>query len=126
MLRQRHKNPRRLPVPPGPPASVPWIRHAFQMPTSYQWVTFREWTETYGMVALVSSINVGLTSITVGNVVSVEAFGQHIVVLGSLKACIDLCERRSSVYSDRPDVPMLRDLYVWCSQNKRKLRTYAR
>ncbi|EIN07331.1 cytochrome P450 [Punctularia strigosozonata HHB-11173 SS5] len=95
VLRQRQKNPRRLPVPPGPLASIPWIKHAFQMPTSHQWVTFREWTETYG------------------DVVSVEAFGQHIVVLGSLKACIDLCERRSSVYSDRPDVPMLRDLMGW-------------
>ncbi|EIN07330.1 cytochrome P450 [Punctularia strigosozonata HHB-11173 SS5] len=87
--------PGHLPFPPGPPAPIPWIKHAFQIPSNHQWLTFSDWHKIYG------------------DVISVKAFGQHIVVLGSLKACTDLCEKRSSVYSDRPDLPMLKELMGW-------------
>jgi hypothetical protein len=48
---------------------------------------------------------------TTGDIVSVKAFGQCIIILGSMKACIDLLDKRSHNYSDRPRFPML-DLYV--------------
>jgi len=37
-----------------------------------------------------------------GDIVHLEALGQHIVILNSAKAAIDLLERRSSIYSGRP------------------------
>jgi hypothetical protein len=48
-----------------------------------------------------------------GDVVSVEAFGQRYIILGSFKAVTDLFERRSSNFSDRPIIPMLHELYEY-------------
>jgi hypothetical protein len=38
--------------------------------------------------------------------------GQPMVILNSRDACIDLLEKRSSIYSDRPRLVMLNELYV--------------
>ncbi|EIN04655.1 CyP450 monooxygenase [Punctularia strigosozonata HHB-11173 SS5] len=84
-----------LPLPPSPSASIPWIRHAFQIPTERPWLTYKSWSDIYG------------------DILSFEAFGKRYVILGSLKATMDLLERRSSNYSDRPEVPMLNDLSGW-------------
>jgi hypothetical protein len=34
---------------PGPPGHVPWIRNAFQIPPTYQWLAFNRWHEAYGI-----------------------------------------------------------------------------
>jgi hypothetical protein len=47
-----------------------------------------------------------------GDIFSVEALGSRYVVLGSREACIDLFEKKGSNTSDKPDIPMLTDLYV--------------
>ena len=99
-----------LQYPPGPVARIPWIGNAFQIPAGTPWLTFMEWCKEYGMCysssrSLASSIVSGL-----GDIISVESFGQRIVILGSYKACVDLLERRSGNYSDRPHVPMLTEL----------------
>jgi hypothetical protein len=39
------------------------------------------------------------------DIVHVELFGTHIVVLNSEKAATDLLEKRSSIYSDRCGLP---------------------
>ena len=52
-----------------------------------------------------------------GDVMHVSALGQSIVVLGSEKAAIDLLDKRSASYSDRPNFPM-HDLYVFVGINK--------
>lgn len=38
-----------------------------------------------------------------------EVLGQHIVVLNSVESTVDLLDKRSSNYSDRPDLTMLND-----------------
>lgn len=45
-----------------------------------------------------------------GDIVHLEAFGQHIIVLNTLKATKDLFERRSAIYSGRPVAVMLSEL----------------
>ena len=39
-----------------------------------------------------------------------EVLGQHIIVLDSMKAAMDLFERRSAIYSSRPVSVMLSKL----------------
>lgn len=45
-----------------------------------------------------------------GDIVHVTVLGQHIVMLNSAKAVTDLLERRSAVYSSRPQTTMIGDL----------------
>ena len=43
---------------------------------------------------------------SLGNVISITAFGQRIIILNSLKAAIDLLDKKGAIYSDRPVLPM--------------------
>ncbi|KAF8872243.1 cytochrome P450 [Infundibulicybe gibba] len=79
----------RFPFPPGPKPK-PLIGNAFEIPTQTPWITYTEWTETYG-----------------SNILHVEALGQHIFVLNSLEDAIEIMEKRASNYSSRPPLPML-------------------
>jgi len=48
-----------------------------------------------------------------GDVISVIILGLSIIILNSAKAAIDLLDKRSSIYSDRPYVAMAGDLIGW-------------
>lgn len=45
-----------------------------------------------------------------GDVSSVNLLGQPMVILNSAKAAVDLLERRSEIYSDRPSLVMAGEL----------------
>ena len=47
----------------------------------------------------------------VGDIMYYRVYDKHNVVLNSLEDCVELLERRSGIYSDRPYMPML-DLYA--------------
>ncbi|KAF8880395.1 cytochrome P450 [Infundibulicybe gibba] len=79
----------RFPLPPGP-KSKPLVGNMFDIPTKFPWLTYTKWGETYE-----------------SDILHVEAFGQHIIVLNSLEDAVEIMERRSSNYSDRPRIPML-------------------
>ena len=84
---------KRLPYPPGP-QPIPLLGNSLHMPKSYYWMAYAEWGRDYG------------------DVVHAEAFGQHYVILNSLKAAEDLLVKKSAIYSDRPRAPMINELYV--------------
>lgn len=48
--------------------------------------------------------------------ISVSAFGQRLVVLNTLEACIDLLDKRGAIYSERPILPMVGKLMGWAEQ----------
>ncbi|KAL0945487.1 hypothetical protein HGRIS_000973 [Hohenbuehelia grisea] len=75
---------RRRRMPPGPPAD-PLIGNLRVLPTTNEGVVFHEWAKKYG------------------DVVYVHALGRSIVILDSVTAATDLLEKRSSIYSDRPN-----------------------
>ncbi|KIJ51146.1 hypothetical protein M422DRAFT_158612 [Sphaerobolus stellatus SS14] len=72
------KDRHKLPLPPGP-KSLPFIGTAFNLTSSHEY----------------------------GDVVHVTALGKHIIILNSTKACVNLLEQWSAIYSDRPSLPML-------------------
>ncbi|KAJ8462273.1 hypothetical protein ONZ51_g11006 [Trametes cubensis] len=80
-------------APPGPPG-LPLIGNVFDIPLERSWVTYRELAKTYG------------------DVIGVKALGQTLIVLNSLTVTIDLLEKRSAIYSDRP-VSVVSQLIGW-------------
>lgn len=45
-----------------------------------------------------------------GNVVYVKVLGQNIIFVNSAKAAYELFEKKSAICSDRPRLPLLREL----------------
>ncbi|KAF8505426.1 cytochrome P450 [Russula emetica] len=69
-------------LPPGPPG-YPIIGNLLDM-RGAPWFKFTDWRKKYG------------------DLFYLNAAGQPIVILNSRKVCVDLLERRATIYSDRP------------------------
>ncbi|KAJ7671828.1 cytochrome P450 [Mycena rosella] len=76
------------PFPPGP-KPLPLVGNLLDMTTSMDWTTFSKWTDRYG------------------GVVYLNVLGRPIILLNSIKANVDLLEKRASKYSDRPQFPLI-------------------
>ncbi|KAI8974876.1 cytochrome P450 [Trametes punicea] len=83
----------RRPLPPGPPG-LPLIGNALDIPKEYSWLTFRDFATKYG------------------DVVTLRAFGSTLIILSSVEAAIELMEKRSSMYADRPP-SVLSEMIGW-------------
>ncbi|KAG6906805.1 hypothetical protein DXG01_012033 [Tephrocybe rancida] len=78
---------KRVPLPPGPPA-LPLIGHAHLIPSEGQDVFFYELGKKYG------------------DVIYLKALNRSFVVLNSTQAAVDLMDRRSGNYRNRPRLPL--------------------
>ncbi|KAG2077743.1 cytochrome P450 [Suillus decipiens] len=85
------KNPA---YPPGPPG-WPLIGNILDMPHIKPWLTFTEWGKKYG------------------HILHIEVWGQHIVVVNSVKTAMDMLDNKSAIYSDRPIFPVGGELIGW-------------
>ncbi|KAG6841262.1 hypothetical protein C0991_000402 [Blastosporella zonata] len=81
------------PLPPSPPAD-PILGHLRLIPSTEQDVFFYKLGKEYG------------------DVVYLHVLGKPMIVLNSVKAAVDLLEKRSMNYSDRPDFPIF-ELMGW-------------
>jgi hypothetical protein len=73
------------PLPPGPPAD-PIIGHVRIVPTARAELYYQKCAKEYK-----------------SDVIYLNFMGQPVVVLNSAQAAVDLMDKRSSIYSDRPD-----------------------
>ncbi|KAG0702315.1 cytochrome P450 [Suillus ampliporus] len=80
--------------PPGPPG-WPLIGNILDMPHIKPWLTFAEWGKKYGDISHISVL------------------GQHVIVVNSVKAAMDMMDKKSTIYSDRPVLPMGGELVGW-------------
>ncbi|KAG1864813.1 cytochrome P450 [Suillus subluteus] len=86
------KNP--APYPPGP-RGWPLIGNVLDMPRVKPWLTFTKWGQKYG------------------DITHVEVLGWHIILLNSVKTAMEMMDRKSILYSDRPVLPMVGELVGW-------------
>ncbi|EGO01616.1 hypothetical protein SERLA73DRAFT_166166 [Serpula lacrymans var. lacrymans S7.3] len=83
-----------LPLPPGP-NRMPLLGNLLDMPSDKPWLTFADWGKKFGDIS------------------SAVVLGQHIIVLNAVKPAIDMLDKKSAVYSDRPVLPMGGELVGW-------------
>ncbi|KAH9167840.1 cytochrome P450 [Lactarius sanguifluus] len=92
LLLQRRRRPS-LPFPPGP-KGLPLIGNLRDLPNEPgSWLKYEKLGRDIG-----------------SDILHLELFGMHLVVLNSEKASNDLLEKRSSIYSDRPQLKTLTEL----------------
>ncbi|KAG2087944.1 hypothetical protein BD769DRAFT_1372771, partial [Suillus cothurnatus] len=85
----KKKARRRLPLPPGP-KPLPIIGNLHRMNTDFPWITYKEWSDIYGL------------PLSSRDIVYSRILNQDVIILNSVEAARAILEKRSSNYSDRP------------------------
>ncbi|KAJ7247278.1 cytochrome P450 [Mycena rebaudengoi] len=85
----------RLPLPPGP-RKLPLIGNLRDMPSSFQWEKYMEWSKEHD-----------------SDIIHLDTLGTSIIVLSSAEAANELLEKRSTIYSGRARMPMINELMGW-------------
>ncbi|KAJ1306114.1 hypothetical protein OPQ81_010825 [Rhizoctonia solani] len=80
------------PLPPSPPGSYPLIGHALVLPSEREHLVYERWCKELK-----------------SDIISLTAVGQTIVILNSVEAATELMDRRSRIYSDRPQLRVVND-----------------
>ena len=93
---------------PGPPA-LPIIGHLLDFPKSRPWLAYHQMCQKYGEYHLIVCIIIISNPVFfAGGLVSLRALGRTLVVIDDYDTAVDLLEKRSAVYSSRPDFKMAR------------------
>ena len=114
LVRLRSRNPKGLPVPPGP-RGLPFIGAIYDVPQDVAWRTFQDWSKKYGKSLSLCFLPIYQPAhayTLLGDLIYFQTFGKDIVVINSASIAHDLLEKRSALYSCRPWVPMAGDVYV--------------
>ena len=101
-LRSRH------PLPPGP-KPLPIIGNAADIPTAMMARRFKEMTDKHGKHRRYRGLRFLMFIVVchpLGDVVHLDALGQPMIILGSHEAALELLDKRSANYSDRPPSAM--------------------
>ncbi|THH03763.1 hypothetical protein EW146_g10348 [Bondarzewia mesenterica] len=85
---------RKAPLPPGP-QGWPLIGNFMSLPRNRRWETFAEWEMKWG------------------SIIHISAFGKHLIVVNNGKTAVEMLNKKSNIYSDRPAFVMVGELVGW-------------
>ncbi|KAI0695235.1 cytochrome P450 [Cytidiella melzeri] len=81
-------------LPPGP-KPLPLLGNVFDVPSDAAWKVFQQWGKKYG------------------DLIYLETFGKTMVVINSAAVAFELLDKRSSIYSYRPQFTMANEVIGW-------------
>lgn len=102
-LRGRKRYP--LPLPPGP-KQQPIIGNLKDLPSPDQqdWMHWLKHKELYGKSECLWNIQLQMLTIPkLGPISSLTVLGKHVIVLNDAKLAVQLLEKRSAIFSLRPE-----------------------
>ena len=102
----------RLPLPPGPKPK-PIIGNLIDLPKTSLWHTVSQWKKIYGESYL-SSLPMQHPTESSGGIIHVKVFGETFIFLNDYDIAVDLLDKRSAIYSSKPRLVMLREMYEIC------------
>ncbi|CAA7266298.1 unnamed protein product [Cyclocybe aegerita] len=85
---------RTAPLPPGP-RKLLLIGNLLNMPREREWLTFAEWGSKWG------------------DIVSASVLGRQIIILNSAKAAVEILDKKSAKYSERPVLELMGEIVGW-------------
>lgn len=106
-LRQKR---RQYKFPPGP-SPKPIIGNALDVPAQKPWLTYLKWSKEHNSGFFFSRLVVRghlKTYATAGDIIGLKTMNMHMIVLHKIKDAEMLLEKRSSIYSDRPILPVVK------------------
>ena len=108
-------------LPPGP-RGYPIVGNLFDLPLNHIWEKFGAWGSQYGELFSLhlpphnSHLDVNVLMafhVYTGDIIYVNILGQEMIILNSSKAAVELLDKRSAKYSDRPIVTMAGEIMGW-------------
>ncbi|KAJ7624408.1 cytochrome P450 [Roridomyces roridus] len=77
------------------PYGTPFVGNLLDMPYFKAWIKYADWGDKYG------------------DMCSVNILGQQITIINSAKIAFDLLDKKGSIYSDRPVIPLAGEMIGW-------------
>ncbi len=102
---------RKLPYPPGPLEKGLISGNQSDLPSSRPWFTYVEWGKIYGTSSHFSCSMPRFLWSPLGDIIHYRTYNKHTVVLNAYDDNVELLDKRSLIYSDRPYFAMM-DLCV--------------
>lgn len=88
-------------LPPGPP-SIPFIGNLHSVPVSQPWLKLIEWGRQYSKKNLIMLAERALITFRLdSNLIRLNFLGHEIIVVNTLEAATNLCDKRSLIYNER-------------------------